>query len=183
LNVEPLNAYNVFLIGYRCTGKSSVGKLLAARLGWPLVDTDAMLVAERQSSIKEIVDSCGWEKFRKLEREVVKRVCARNRQVVATGGGVVLADANVERMQASGQLVWLRAAPETIRRRMMQDTDTEVFRPALTSSDNLTEIEETLIEREPFYSRAMNFQVETDDRQIDEICDAIMGQLIDSVND
>jgi len=177
VNVESANPYNVFLIGYRCTGKSSVGKSLAARLGWPFVDTDLLLVAERQTSIKEIVDGCGWETFRKLEHEVVKRVCGRNRQVVATGGGVVLDGANVARMQAGGKLVWLRAAPETIRKRMMQDTDSEAFRPALTSKDSVIEIEETLIERDPFYRRAMDFQVKTDDQPVDKICDQIIRQL------
>jgi shikimate kinase len=178
LNVEPCNLCNVFLIGYRCSGKSSVGKSLAARLGWPFVDTDLLLVADRQTSIKEIVESCGWETFRELEHEIVKRVCSRNRQVVATGGGVVLADANVGRMQANGKIVWLRAAPETIRRRMMQDSDTEAFRPALTSKNSVIEIEETLVERDPFYRHAMDFLVDTDDRRIDEICDAIIAQLI-----
>ena len=79
MNIEPANPCNVFLIGYRCTGKSSVGKSLAARLGWPFLDTDLLLVAERQTSIKEIVDGCGWETFRKLEHEVVKRVHRRIR--------------------------------------------------------------------------------------------------------
>ena len=177
MNVEPANPYNVFLIGYRCTGKSSVGKSLAARLGWPFVDTDLLLVAERQTSIKEIVDSCGWEAFRKLEHEVVKRVCGRNRQVVATGGGVVLDAANVARMQAGGKLVWLRAVPETIRKRMMRDSDTEAFRPALTSKDSVIEIEETLIERDPFYRRAMDFQVNTDNLGLDAIVDSIIENL------
>ena len=174
MNTEPTHLDNVFLIGYRCTGKSSVAKSLAARLGWLFVDTDALLVAERRMSIKEIVASCGWETFRKFEHEVVKQVCGSNRQVVATGGGVVLDDANVRRMQANGTLVWLRATAETIRRRMMQDTDTNAFRPALTSRDSVSEIEETLLEREPVYRRVMDFHVDTDSRPVDEICEAII---------
>ena len=177
MNVEPANPYNVFLIGYRCTGKTSAGKLLAGRLDWPFVDTDSLLVAEKQTSIREIVASAGWEAFRKLEQDVVRRVCNQDGQVVATGGGVVLNADNVELMKKSGRLVWLRATPETIRKRMIQDADTEALRPALTSKDSIAEIEETLLERESYYMRAMDFSVDTDNRRIDEVCDAIMGQL------
>jgi shikimate kinase len=178
VNAEPLNLSNLFLIGYRCTGKSSVGKLLAARLGWHFADTDSLLVADKQTSIKEIVENCGWQAFRKFERDVVIRVCDQNQQVVATGGGVVLNDANVGSMKAAGKIVWLRAAPETIRRRMMQDTDTEAYRPPLSSKDSIGEIEETLLEREACYRQAMDFLVDTDGRRIDEVCEAIMRQLM-----
>jgi shikimate kinase len=179
VNVEPLNANNVFLIGYRCTGKSSVGKLLAARLGWHFTDTDSLLVAEKQASIREIVENCGWQAFRKFEYDIVRRICDKSQLVVATGGGVVLNDANVAGMKAAGKIVWLRATPQTLRKRMMQDTDTEAFRPALTSKDSIAEIEETLLEREPCYRRAMDFLVDTDGRRIDEICEAIMRQLVE----
>ena len=179
MNTEPTHLDNVFLIGYRCTGKSSVAKSLAARLGWLFVDTDALLVTERRMSIKEIVDSRGWEVFRKLEHRVIKQVCDQNRQVVATGGGVVLNDANVERMRASGKIVWLRATAETIKKRMMIDTDTEAFRPALTSRDSVSEIEETLFEREPIYRRVMDFYVHTDSLSLDAIVDSISKALKD----
>jgi shikimate kinase len=180
MNPEAMIAPNIFLIGYRCSGKSSVGSSLAVRLGWPLIDTDSLLVAESQTSIKEIVDSHGWEAFRKLEHDVVKRVCSRRRQVVATGGGAVLDEKNVGRMKASGKLVWLKAAPETIKTRMAQDQNSAAFRPALTSQDSVSEIEETLCERESYYRNAMDFAVDTEDKQIDEICDTIVRQLLES---
>jgi shikimate kinase len=172
-----MNLDNIFLIGYRCSGKSSVGNLLALRLGWPLVDTDSLLVAESQTSIKEIVENHGWKAFRKLEHDVVKRVCRRTRQVVATGGGVVLDEMNVFRMKASGKLIWLKAAPEIIKARMVQDQDSAAFRPALTSQDSVSEIEATLREREPYYRKAMDFQVNTNGRRVDEICNEIVKRL------
>lgn len=178
MNAEPGEPYNVFLIGYRCTGKSSVGKSLATRLGWPFIDTDSLLVSESGISIKEIVETHGWEIFRKMEHAVVKQVCVVDRRVVATGGGVVLNEANVNLMKKNGRLVWLRAQPETIKTRMMLDQDTEAFRPSLTSKDSFSEIEETLIERGPFYKQAMDFGVDTDGRQVDEICDTIVRQLV-----
>ena len=168
---------NVFLIGYRCTGKTSVGKLLASRLDRSFADTDSLLVAEKQTSIREIVERFGWEDFRRWECEIVQRVCAQHRQVVATGGGVVLDGANVARMKGSGIIVWLRSTPETIRRRMMQDTDSSAFRPALTAADSIAEIEEILLERKSYYKQAMDFSVDTDNRQIEEVCDAVIQQL------
>lgn len=177
MNVEPLNASNVFLIGFRCTGKTSVGQMLSTRLGWGFIDTDSLLVSESGLSIKEIVGTHGWETFRKMENAVVEQVCMLHRRVVATGGGVVINDANVRLMKSNGRLVWLKATPKTIKTRMMQDQDTEVFRPSLTAKDSFFEIEETLTERNPIYNAAMDFDVETDSRRIDEICDTILRQL------
>lgn len=178
MNFEPANPYNVFLIGYRCTGKSSVGKLLSGKLGWPFIDTDALLVSESGISIKEIVETHGWDIFREMEHSIVNQACILDRRVVATGGGVVLNQANVNLMKQNGRIVWLKALPETIKSRMMSDQDTEVFRPSLTSKDSFCEIEETMIERDPLYRQAMDFYVETDDRRINEICDEIVQQLI-----
>ena len=177
MNLEPDNLYNIFLIGYRCTGKSSVGKLLSAKLGWPFIDTDSLLVSESGISIKKIVGTHGWETFRKMEHAMVNQVCILDRRVVATGGGVVLNEANVNLMKKNGRTVWLKALPETIKSRMMLDQDTEAFRPSLTSKNSFSEIEETLLERDPLYRQAMDFCVETDDRCVDEICDAIVRQL------
>jgi shikimate kinase len=177
LNLEPLNLFNVFLIGYRCTGKTSVGKLLSKKLGWPFIDTDSLLVSDSGQSIKEIVETHGWQTFRKMEHAIIKEVCCLDRRIVATGGGAVLNADNVKLMKKRGNLVWLRATPKTIRKRMMQDTDTDAFRPALTLKDSMNEIEETLLKRDPCYRQAMDFFVDTDGRQINEVCDIIMQQL------
>jgi shikimate kinase len=174
VNVEPLNLFNVFLIGYRCTGKTSVGKLLSAKLGWPFIDTDSLLVSDSGRSIKEIVATDGWEAFRKMEHAIIKEICALDRRIVATGGGIVLNADNVKLMKKRGKLVWLRATPETIKKRMMQDTDTEAFRPALTTKNSMAEVGTTLVEREPLYEKAMDFFVDTDNQQVDEVCDAII---------
>jgi shikimate kinase len=77
---------NLFLIGFRCTGKTSVGQILARRLGWPLVDTDRIIVDMIGSDIARMVEKSGWAFFRKQERRALEAVCAADRQVVATGG-------------------------------------------------------------------------------------------------
>ena len=155
-----------------------MGKLLAGKLGRPFIDTDSLLVSESGTSIKEIVAEQGWEGFRRIEHDILKQVCLIDRQVVATGGGIVLNDANVNRMKKNGKLVWLKAKPKTIKNRMSLDQDTEAYRPSLTSNDIFNEIEDMLIERNPINNQAMDFFVDTDVRNIDDICDEIVRQLL-----
>ena len=90
-----------------------VGKLLSERLGWPFIDTDSLLVSDSGKSIREIVKSHGWDRFRRMERAIIIKVCALDRRIVATGGGVVLNEANVNQMKNSGKLIWLKATAET----------------------------------------------------------------------
>jgi len=177
LNSEPLNLDNLFLIGYRCTGKTTVGKRLAEDLGWVFVDTDLLIVKQQQMSIKEIVGAHGWEKFRQMEHAMLKTVCASQRQVVATGGGIVLNEHNVTTMRQSGSVIWLRAKHETIKNRMLRDKDTMDFRPALTANDSLFEIEETLQSREPLYQKATDLFVDTDDHNITEVANIMIEKL------
>jgi shikimate kinase len=177
LNPEPLNSLNLFLIGYRCTGKTTVGKILADELKCSFVDTDALVVAQQQMSIREIVDAHGWEGFRGIEHVILKEVSASAGQIVATGGGIVLSEKNVRLMRKSGNIVWLRAKLETIKARMLQDTDTQDFRPALTLHDSISEIEETLQSREPLYKRAMDFYVDTDEHDIRAVTESIMEKI------
>ena len=174
MNPEP---NNLFLIGYRCTGKSSVGRSLSEKLGWPFIDTDSLLVIRQKMSIKEIVGAYGWEGFREMEHTILKKVCTSDEQVVATGGGVVLNENNVMRMQKSGRVIWLKATPETIKARMLQDKDTRDFRPSLTLDGSISEIEETLHSREPFYKSATDQFVDTDDLTIRAITGIIIERL------
>lgn len=156
-----------------------MGKLLSEKLGWPFIDTDSLLVSESGISIKEIVATYGWDRFRKMEHAVVSQVCTFDRRVVATGGGVVLNEANVNLMRNNGKIVWLKALPETIKSRMMRDQDTPAFRPSLTSKDSFSEIEEMLLKRDPLYRQSMDFYVATDDRNVEEIGDTIVRQLVE----
>ena len=172
-----MSTNNLFLIGYRCTGKTTVGKTLAEKLSRSFVDTDALVVTHQGVSIKEIVDSHGWECFRGMEHASLKKVSASDRQVVATGGGIVLNDENVMLMKKSGKIIWLRAKLETIKARMAQDTDTQDFRPALTLQDSISEIEETLQLRKPLYKKAMDFYVDTDEHNIHEVTAIILEKI------
>jgi shikimate kinase len=168
---------NIFLIGYRCTGKTTVGRSLAKRLERLFFDTDLELVKEQGIKISEIVSKKGWASFRDLEKRVIQCVCERDNQVVATGGGAVLDEENVKRMKERGLLVWLRADIKTIEKRIIEDNTTQDFRPALTSKGSVEEIREMLLARNPFYERAMDFFVDTDSMDIEAVCDMIIQNL------
>jgi len=92
---------NIFLIGYRCTGKTFVGISLAKRLKLSFFDADSELVKEQGMNISEIVNRQGWDVFREMEKAVIKRVCSFDDYVVATGGGAVLDIENVRHMKES----------------------------------------------------------------------------------
>ena len=105
---------NLILIGYRCTGKTTIGEILAEKLGWPLVDTDTLVQERAGRSIQEIVAEGGWPDFRRREREIIADVAARDRQVISAGGGAVLDEENARALRAGGRVVLLTASPETI---------------------------------------------------------------------
>ena len=168
---------NIFLIGYRCSGKTTIGKTIAKALDWSFVDADVILVRESGRYIKEIVDSEGWDAFRRMERSVLKQICADDRQVVATGGGVVLDRSNIQAMKTSGTVVWLDAGAETIQKRMLRDKNTGDFRPALTGKGRMEEIEDMLLKRNPYYESASDFSIHTDSASSGAITQKIIQKL------
>lgn len=161
---------NIFLIGYRCTGKTSVGKALAEKLGRAFTDTDAEIVKAQGITISEMVSRYGWEFFREKEREILRRVSARDNCIIATGGGIILNPENVEAMKQTGDIIWLKASPEIIKERILQDQQTDALRPSLTSKGLVEEIEDVLSVRTPLYEKAADFSIATDQLGIDDIC-------------
>ncbi|MCJ8500487.1 shikimate kinase [Desulfatitalea alkaliphila] len=168
---------NIFLIGYRCTGKTTLGRALARRLDRPFVDTDDAITAATGQDIRTLVNRCGWDHFRDLERRQIAASARLTHHVVATGGGAVLAAENVAAMRAGGTVVWLRCRPDTIERLMRADVRSDAMRPRLTGDGLRREIETTLAAREPLYRRAMHFALDTDDFDIDRLCDTIIAAV------
>lgn len=170
---------NIYLIGYRCTGKTTLGAALALHSGRRFVDMDARLAAEQGLSIAELVDRKGWPFFRAAESGLLARLAEEQALVVGTGGGVVLDPANAVAMHRSGKVIWLRCRPGTIRRRMSADPCTADQRPALTGKGVSGEIESVLAEREPLYRAAADFIVDTDEIDVELWCGR-MARLIDA---
>ena len=168
---------NIFLTGYRCTGKTSVGRKIAGKLKLDFIDADSLFVKETGMTISSFVAKEGWELFREKESLIIKKICTFDRHVIATGGGVILDRDNVKHIKNSGMTVWLKAKPETIRKRIAGDENTKDQRPSLTSMGLMEEIKDTLLFRNPLYEDAMDFSVDTDDLKIDEICDIVINRI------
>jgi shikimate kinase len=161
-NPKPAQNCNIVLIGYRAVGKTTVGTLLAQRLGRPLIDLDAILEQEAGETIADLVRREGWPEFRRREKAMVKRFAARSGQILATGGGVVLDPENIAQLRAGGKLVWLKASAATIKARLHRDLQQTANRPGLTASGTLAEVDEVLTAREPLYQAAATVSLAVD---------------------
>lgn len=165
---------NIVLIGYRGTGKSTVGRLLADRLGRSLVSTDAEIVRQAGQSIPDLVKQYGWEHFRDLEAEVCRELASQDSLIIDTGGGIILRQENIDRLRANGRLFWLNADIPTIIKRIGRDTQ----RPSLTGGKSfIDEIEEVLAERRPRYQAAADHQIDTTGRSPDQVIDEVLAKL------
>lgn len=151
----------IYLIGYRCTGKSTIGKILANILHVPFMDTDRVIETQLKTSIASFVKDSGWDSFRKLERDVLMSTAGTGNHVIATGGGIILDPHNREFMKSSGVVVLLLAPIDVILDRMKADTSTAGSRPSLTSRDSYREAEDVLNERLPLYHLASHFHMDT----------------------
>jgi shikimate kinase len=152
---------NIILIGYRCSGKTEVGKILARRLGMEFCDTDAYVERSAGKAVERVVAEEGWDHFRLEERRAVAVLAKGDRQVIATGGGVVLNEENTRKLKENGWIVWLKATPETLEGRMEADERAERLRPSLTGTDPREEIRAVLEERAPLYEKASDFAIDT----------------------
>ena len=168
-----MNQQRLILIGYRGTGKSAVGRHLAARLGWEFADADELVESNARKSIAAIFAAEGEAGFRNREAAALRELCGRDRLVLATGGGAVLREANRELLRNAGFIAWLSSSPETIWSRLQGDPSTTSRRPNLTSSGGLEEIRLLLAAREPHYRDLAHFTAETDRASPEEVADAI----------
>jgi shikimate kinase len=165
----------IFLIGYRCTGKTTVGKALAQALNMDFLDLDDFIVQRAGRSIQELVSQHGWPYFRSLERQALKEVMnSPNSVVVSCGGGVVLHGELLPQIKASGLVVWLKADIATILDRLLKDLRTRHQRPSLMSGMQLEEeTRHILKERLPLYEAWADVAVQTDHATVQEVVEEI----------
>lgn len=141
----------IFLIGYRGTGKTTVGRLLSDQLGWIFRDADTELEAAAGTSIADIFATEGEPRFRDRESAILAKLCRLPDAVISTGGGVILRPANRELLRVHGYVAYLMASPELCWERMQTDPTTGQRRPNLTASGGLEEVRTMLAVREPLY--------------------------------
>jgi shikimate kinase len=166
---------SLFLIGARGSGKSTVGRLIAERLGWHFCDADALLEERAGKSIRAIFNEEGEAGFRDREAALLEEIAGGCNQVVATGGGVVLRATNRELFRR-GTVVWLDAPAETLWQRLQADVTTVERRPDLAQG-GLAEIEDVLRVRQPLYEACADLRVGAGDRSAAEVADAIVAWL------
>ena len=163
---------NLILTGFMGTGKTSLGKLLAQRLGRGFVDLDQKIEKDFGMTITEIFEKYGENFFRELEKKAVKEVCGKKNLVIATGGGTVKDVENIKLLKNSGVIIRLTTEPEEIFNR----TERRGERPVLDNggAERLATIKRLLAEREKFYSQA-DYTVDTTDwsplQIMNDICD------------
>ena len=163
---------NIVFIGYRGTGKSLVGKLLADRLGMPYISMDGAIVEQAGMSIPEFVAKHGWTKFRDMESMQARDLAGQDGLIIDTGGGVIERRENIEALQKNACIVWLKASVATIVARIGGGTE----RPPLTSGKTFTEeVAEVLERRMPLYESAAQYEIDTDELTPEEIVERIVG--------
>ena len=167
---------NIYLTGFSGSGKTTVGKQVAAMTGWTYHDTDDEIVTATGRAIEDIFREDGEAAFRKLERSVLESVSQGERQVVSTGGGIVVDERNRRTMEATGIIVCLEARADTIYRRLSgpeETHDEQVVRPLLQDSDPLRRIISLKSERQALYALA-HWTVHTDELSIPEAASEVV---------
>lgn len=155
------------------SGKSTVGRHLARRLGLPFHDSDPEIEAQLGCSIREFFEREGEDAFRDVEEAVIERLLRQGPGVLSTGGGAVLRTANRERLRAGGQVIYLRSAPEDIHRRLRHDT----VRPLLQVDDPLKRLRDLFAQRDALYRETSHFVIETGRPSVPTLVNMVLMQL------
>lgn len=166
---------NIILTGFMGTGKTTVSRVLADRLGYEFVDTDAV-ISQRHGSIAEIFAELGESEFRRFERQVAAELSERTGLVIATGGRLMIDPVNAEALGTAGRVFCLTASVDTILSRVTHSGATPA-RPMLDGEDVRQRITDLLTERAEAYARFE--QIDTDGHTVDEVVDRILG-LVDT---
>src|SRR5579863_8452163 len=153
---------SIVLIGYRGSGKTTIGKRLADRLWQPFVDVDDLIVQRAGKSIKDIFEQDGEPAFRELEETAVNEACVLAEHVISLGGGAVLREANRQALaQSAHHVVYLKCEPAELHKRIHADPATAAMRPILTHlGGGLEEITKLIKEREPLYRQVKTAELD-----------------------
>ena len=164
---------NITLTGFMGTGKTTVGKRLAKRLGWRFVDVDALIKATAQMSVPRLFAEHGEAVFRRLEQRAIRRAVTGDQQVIATGGGAFVNPANRSLLRTVGPVICLSAQPKTILQRVGA---TATRRPMLAGGPVRSRIERLLQQRAPAYAKA-DLCIATDGVSAEEVVERIWDAI------
>jgi len=163
----------ISLIGLPGVGKSTVGRRLARKLDWEFADCDAILEERLQCRIREFFEVEGEARFREIESRLLRELVERSDTVIATGGGVVLSQANRELLRDRTICVYLRARLESLIHRLRND----VKRPLLQGGDPEGRLRQLATEREPLYREVAGIEIEAGAHSLNALTESIVRRL------
>jgi shikimate kinase len=163
---------NIVLTGFMGTGKTEVGRVLAQRLGYVLIDVDEEIEKEQKMKISDIFSRSGEPAFRDIESAMIRKLAQLGRAVISTGGGAVLRQENINSLRSKGVIVCLTASAETIFGRTKRSND----RPLLKVDDPLGKIKELLVFRQPCYKKA-DIAIDTEGKAPVEVAEEIIEKV------
>jgi len=165
---------NIYLIGMMGSGKSTIGKLLAKNIYYKFIDVDDFIVEHSAyESINEIFEEKNEEFFRTLENDAMKELSDFEKTVIATGGGVILNEENIQMMHSTGIVIYLESDIENLVRRLKDAKD----RPLLKGVDLKKKLERLFDKRERLYSQAANLTIDISAKDKNDIVDEIIKIL------
>lgn len=177
MNESAKISKGLVLVGYRGTGKSTVGRIVAERLGLGFVDADAALEALEGRPVRVIFEERGEAYFRDREEHVLAELTTVPRRVIATGGGAVLRESNRQSLADYGLVVWLTAAADVLKNRLGSDPANLSGRPSLTPLGTLDEIAKVLDARLSLYKAVSDIEISTEGRSPSEVADIVIAWL------
>lgn len=160
---------NLILTGFMGTGKSTVGRIAAERLGFIFVDTDKVIEQNTSKTINDIFAEYGEKYFRQLEKEVIKEYSQKREHVIAVGGGAVLDPENIRDLKLNGLVMLLKARPDVIYRNVCKDKS----RPLLQCDDPMGRINELLEARRKFYEDC-HYEIDVSDISVQEAVEKVI---------
>ena len=165
--------YNIILIGFMGTGKSTISEYLGEKYAMDIIEMDQEIVKRENMSISDIFEKYGEEYFRNLETQLLIEMQSRTHTIVSCGGGVAMREENVAEMKKNGRVVLLTATPTTILERIKDNNE----RPLLEGNKNLAFIEELMAKRREKYEKAADVVIYTDEKTVSEIGEELISKL------
>lgn len=168
---------NIALIGYRGSGKTTIGRRLADRIKYGFVDTDKVIQQESGCTIIELFDLYGETGFRDRESRAVIHAAGQSSLVIALGGGAILDPANAAAIRKACRVIWLKADAATLWKRIRSDAQSAETRPPLSDLDGIQEVNAILSKREPQYEQSADVTIDANQSP-----DQILADVVEALS-